>query len=276
MAGDSGGRTVKKWAGKWALVTGASAGIGEELARQLAAAGTHLVLTARRADRLQALASDFLSRYGTKVEVVSADLTQTAAPAEIYSFTSARGIEIELLVNNAGFGAFGYVHKVPTARIAEMIQVNCTAVVALTQLYVPQMIARQRGDVLIVSSVAAFQPVPFNSAYAATKAFDLLFAEGIAEELRPFGVNVCALCPGSTTTEFQNVAQQPDRTFRSPETAEKVARVGLEGMARGDTFVISGGKNRLMVELERLAPRRFVAKMAAKVMQPENSGTSGE
>ena len=271
MAGDSGGRTVKKWAGKWALVTGASAGIGEELARQLAAAGTHLVLTARRADRLQALASDFLSRYGTKVEVVSADLTQTAAPAEIYSFTSARGIEIELLVNNAGFGAFGYVHKVPTARIAEMIQVNCTAVVALTQLYVPQMIARQRGDVLIVSSVAAFQPVPFNSAYAATKAFDLLFAEGIAEELRPFGVNVCALCPGSTTTEFQNVAQQPDRTFRSPETAEKVARVGLEGMARGDTFVISGGKNRLMVELERLAPRRFVAKMAAKVMQPEET-----
>jgi len=124
---------------------------------------------------------------------------------------------------------------------------------------------------LIVSSVAAFQPVPFNSAYAATKAFDLLFAEGIAEELRPFGVNVCALCPGSTTTEFQNVAQQPDRTFRSPETAEKVARVGLEGMARGDTFVISGGKNRLMVELERLAPRRFVAKMAAKVMQPEET-----
>lgn len=268
MAGDSGGRTVKKWAGKWALVTGASAGIGEELARQLAAAGTHLVLTARRADRLQALAADLSSKYGTKVEVVSADLTQTAAPEQVYAFTSARGIEVELLVNNAGFGAFGYVHKIPTPRIAEMIQVNCTAVVALTQLYVPAMIARQRGDVLIVSSVAAFQPVPFNSAYAATKAFDLLFAEGIAEELRPFGVNVCALCPGSTTTEFQDVAQQPDRTFRSPETAEKVARVGLEGMARGDTFVISGRKNRLMVELERLAPRRFVAKMAAKVMRP--------
>ncbi len=274
MARNSGDRTIKKWAGRWALVTGASAGIGEELARQLAAVGAHLILTARRTDRLQALASDFSSRYGTKTGVFSADLMQMAAPEQIYAFTKGRGIEIELLVNNAGFGAFGYVHKVPTARVAEMIQVNCTAVVALTQLYVPPMIARQRGDVLIVSSVAAFQPVPFNSAYAATKAFDLLFAEGIAEELRPFGVNVCALCPGSTTTEFQSVAQQPDRTFRSPETAEKVARVGLQGMARGDTFVISGGKNRLMVGLERVATRRFVAKMAAKVMRPDDTGTA--
>jgi hypothetical protein len=268
MAGSSKDRSVKKWAGKWALVTGASAGIGLELARQLAAAGTHLVLTARRIERLQTLAAEFSAKYGTRSEIFTADLTQAAAPKEIYSFTKARGIEIELLVNNAGFGAFGYVHKIPPEKLAEMIQVNCTAVVALTQLYVPAMIARERGDVLIVSSVAAFQPVPFNSAYAATKAFDLLFAEGIAEELRDFGVHVCALCPGSTTTEFQSIAEQPDRTFRSPETAEKVARVGLQGMARGETCVISGGKNLLMVELERIAPRRFVAKMAAKMMRP--------
>lgn len=269
MAGNSTGHTVKKWAGKWALVTGASAGIGEELARQLAEAGTHLVLTARRTERLRALASEFSAQYGTKVEIFAADLTQRDAPQQIHQFTSGKSIEVDLLVNNAGFGAFGYVHKIPQHKIAEMIQVNCTAVVALTQLYAPAMIARRSGDILIVSSVAAFQPVPFNSAYAATKAFDLLFSQGIAEELRQFGVRVCALCPGSTTTEFQSVANQPDRTFRSPETSEKVARVGLEGMARGDTFVISGGKNRLMVELERIAPRRFVAKMAAKMMQPQ-------
>jgi len=268
MVANPSGRTIRKWAGKWALVTGASAGIGLELARQLAAAGTNLVLTARRTDRLQTLAAEFAAKHGTKVEIRGADLTEPGAPEQIYAFTNGLGIEIELLVNNAGFGAFGYVHKIPSQRIAEMIQVNCTAVVTLTQLYVPEMIARRRGDVLIVSSVAAFQPVPFNSAYAATKAFDLLFAEGIAEELRPFGVKVCTLCPGSTTTEFQDVAKQPDRTFRSPETAEKVARVGLEGMARGETCVISGGKNLLMVELERLAPRRFIAKMAAKMMQP--------
>jgi uncharacterized protein len=261
-------RSVKKWAGKWALVTGASAGIGTELARQLAAAGANLVLTARRVDRLKTLAEEFTGKFRVRVEVCSADLTQPSAPREIFRFTESRGLEIELLVNNAGFGAFGFVHKIPAERITEMVQVNCTAVVALTQLYVPAMIERQHGDVMIVSSVAAFQPVPFNSAYAATKAFDLLFSEGIAEELRPFGVTVCALCPGSTTTEFQSVAAQPDRTFRSAEKAEKVARVGLEGMARGETCVISGGKNWLMVEAERIAPRRFVAKMAAKMMRP--------
>lgn len=269
MIGNAKERTLKKWAAKWALVTGASAGIGLELARQLAAAGANLVLTARRTGRMQTLAHEFSTKYGTKVEVCAADLIEPRAPEQIYTFTSEREIEVELLVNNAGFGAFGYVHKIPSPRIAEMIQVNCTAVATLTQLYVPAMIARQSGDVLIVSSVAAFQPVPFNSAYAATKAFDLLFAEGIREELRPFGVHVCALCPGSTTTEFQQVAKQPHRTFRSPETAEKVARVGLEAMARGESCVISGGKNFLMVELERLAPRQFVARMAAKMMQPQ-------
>jgi hypothetical protein len=269
MPGNSTGRSTKKWAGKWALVTGASAGIGLELARQLAAAGTNLVLTARRIERLRSLGEEFTAKHGVKVEACAADLTQPGAPDEIFKFTGSRSIEIHFLINNAGFGAFGYVHKVPHERFAEMIQVNCTAVVALTQLYVPQMVARGDGDIMIVSSIAAFQAVPFNSAYAATKAFDLLFSEGIAEELRPFGVRVCALCPGSTTTEFQSVAQQPDRTFRSAETAEKVARVGLEGMARGETCVISGGKNWLMVEAERIAPRRFVAKMAAKMMRPQ-------
>lgn len=270
MAAKRTDRSIKKWSGKWALVTGASAGIGTELARQLAAAGANLVLSARRTGRLEALAAEFTVKHRVKVEICAADLTRPQAPAEIFRFTAARGIEIHFLVNNAGFGAFGFIHKIPPERIAEMVQVNCTAVVALMQLYAPAMIARHDGDIMIVSSVAAFQAVPFNSAYAATKAFDLLFSEGIAEELRPFGVRVCALCPGSTTTEFQSVAEQPDRTFRSPETAEKVARVGLEGMARNETCVISGGKNWLMVELERLAPRRFVAKMAAKMMRPAN------
>ena len=140
--------------------------------------------------------------------------------------------EIELLVNNAGFGAFGNNHEIQESKLSEMVQVNCTAVVHLTRLFVPGMVERRHGDVLIVSSVAAFQAVPFNSVYAATKAFDLIFSEGIAEEVRPFGVRVCALCPGSTTTEFQQVAGQPDRVFRSAETAEKVARVGLEGLLR--------------------------------------------
>jgi uncharacterized protein len=264
-------RWSQRWAQKWALITGASAGIGGALAEQLAAAGAHLILTARRTDRLERLAADLAARHGVKIEVLSSDLVRPEAPGEIHAFTTAKNIEVELLVNNAGFGAFGYIHEISEPRLLEMIQVNCLAVVHLTRLYVPEMVRRRRGDVLIVASTAAFQAVPFNSVYAATKAFDLIFAEGIAEEVRSLGVRVCALCPGPTTTEFQQVAQQPDRGFRYAETAEKVARVGLDGLLRGRSCVISGAMNRLMMESERLAPRRFVAKMAAKMMQPADA-----
>ena len=259
------------WRGKWSLITGASAGIGLELAKQLAAGGSHLVLTARRIDRLQKLALELSSQYGVKVELCPADLVRPDAADQIFEFTSVKNIEIELLVNNAGFGAFGYIHEIPAVRMTEMIHVNCSAVVELTRLYIEGMVKRGHGDVLIVASVAGFQAVPFNSVYAATKAFDLIFAEGIAEEVRPFGVRVCALCPGSTDTEFQQVAAQPERAFRSAETAEKVARVGLESLARGKSFVISGAKNRLMVEAERIAPRGFVVKSAAKMMRPSKT-----
>ena len=261
----------KRWSGKWALITGASAGIGLALAKLLAAGGANLVLVARRADRLERLAADLAALHGIDVEVFAADLARPQAPAEIFEFTKRKLIEIELLINNAGFGAFGYNHEIAEPRMLEMIQVNCSAVVQLTRLYVPGMVGRRHGDVLIVASVAGFQAVPYNSVYAATKAFDLIFAEGIAEEVREFGVRVCALCPGSTDTEFQGVAQQPDRVFRSAETAEKVARVGLEGLAAGKSSVISGAKNALMMAGERLAPRRFVARMAARMMRPSQT-----
>jgi short-subunit dehydrogenase len=264
-------KSAGRWAQKWALITGASAGIGLALAEQLAGAGSNLVLTARRTDRLQKLAADLAAKNGVRVEVFGADLVQPEAPDQIYDFTKAKNIEIELLINNAGFGAFGNNHEIAPQRLAEMIQVNCAAVVHLTSLFVAPMVERKRGDVLIVASTAAFQPVPFIAAYAATKAFDLIFAEGIAEELRRLGVHVCALCPGSTNTEFKDVAGQPDRLFRVAETAEKVAHVGLEGLALRKTVVISGGMNQLMVAAERLAPRRFVAKMAAKTMMPKES-----
>ncbi|MGD0957947.1 MAG: SDR family oxidoreductase [Candidatus Acidiferrales bacterium] len=263
--------SYNRWAGKWALVTGASAGIGWALAEQLAAARANLVLTARRTDRLAKLAADLSSKHGVRAEVFAADLIQPGAAREIHAFTTGKGIDVELLVNNAGFGAFGYTHEIEESRLLEMVQVNCSAVVHLTRLYIPAMIERGHGDILILASTAAFQAVPFIAAYAATKAFDLIFAEGIAEEVRQFGVRVCALCPGSTNTEFQQVARQPDRMFRVAETAEKVARVGLEGLLEGKSCVISGTRNRLMVEGERLAPRRFIAKMAAKMMRPQSS-----
>jgi uncharacterized protein len=259
-----------RWAGKWALVTGASAGIGWSLAEQLAAARANLVLTARRTDRLAKLAADLSAKHGVRAEIFATDLTHPGAARQIHEFTTGKGIDVELLINNAGFGAFGYTQEIEESRLLDMIQVNCSAVVQLTRLYLPAMVERGHGDILIVASTAAFQAVPFIAAYAATKAFDLIFAEGIAEEVRRFGVRVCALCPGSTNTEFQQVAQQPDRMFRVAETAEKVARVGLEGLLEGKSCVISGARNRLMVEGERLAPRRFIAKMAAKMMRPQS------
>lgn len=257
-----------RWGGKWALVTGASAGIGLALAGELAAAGANLIVTARRKDRLEALAARLQSSRGIKVEVLSADLATPGVPDQIRTFTQAKSLEIELLINNAGFGSYGRFHEADLTKQMEMVRVNCTAVVHLTHLYLGEMVARRHGDILIVASVAAFQAVPYVSTYAATKAFDLRFAEGIAEEVRRYGVNVCALCPGATSTEFREVAAQPERTFRGAETAEKVARTGLRALAAGKSSVISGFKNTMSVEGQRLAPRSLVSRVAANMFEP--------
>ena len=178
--------------------------------RTVGGGGANLVLTARRTDRLEKLAAELSSKHGVRGRGVRRRPdSQPGAAREIHAFTTGKGIDVELLINNAGFGAFGYTHEIEESRLLDMIQVNCSAVVHLTRLYLPAMVERRHGDILIVASTAAFQAVPFISAYAATKAFDLIFAEGIAEESRRFGVRVCALCPGSTNTEFQQVAKQP-------------------------------------------------------------------
>jgi short-subunit dehydrogenase len=161
---------MNHWQGKWALITGASAGIGTAMARELAAGGTNLVLTARRRDRLAGLAAELSGKHNIRTLVCVADLTQPLGPQQIFTFTEEKNIAIDLLVNNAGFGAYGEFHKVALERLVEMTQVNVTAVVHMTHLYFPGMIARGGGDILIVASTAAFQPVPYISAYAATTA----------------------------------------------------------------------------------------------------------
>jgi short-subunit dehydrogenase len=258
-----------EWRGKWALITGASAGIGKALAEELAAGGTNLVLTARRIERLQELARTLEEKFKIKTEVVVADLAEVSAPERIFAFTRAKNIAVELLVNNAGFGQYGEVHEVETQRLLDMVQVNCSAVVHLTRLYLPEMVERKRGDILILASTASFQAVPYISTYAATKAFDLLFAGGLAEEMKPHGIRVCALCPGSTESEFHDVAGQSGlASMRKRESAEKVARTGLEALAAGKSSVISGLKNFLGVELQRLVPRRMVTRIAGKLFRP--------
>jgi len=259
---------MDRWQGKWALITGASAGIGMILARQLAARGAHLVLTARREDRLSALAAELRAAHGISLEIFAADLSQPAAPDAIFAFTQKKNVAVDILVNNAGFGAYGRFDEIPLRRQLDMVQVNIAAVVHLTHLYLPGMIARRRGDILILASTAAFQAVPYIAAYAATKSFDLMFAEALAEEVRPHGIHVTALCPGATSTEFQEVAAQPDYAFRSPASPDKVVRDGLDALACGKSLVISGARNNLMTLSQRLAPRRLVTSMAARIMRP--------
>jgi len=260
---------MKKWSGKWALVTGASSGIGWGLAEQLAADGANLLLTARRADRLAQLANDVAEGYKVQAQVLPADLTKPASVNAIHRFVTEKELPIEVLVNNAGFGAYGEFRKVNTQRFLDMVQVNVAAVVQLTHLFLPSMVERRSGYILIVASTAAFQPVPYISTYAATKGFDLLFAEGLAEEVRRYGVRVCALCPGPTVSEFNLVAGQPRHMGARFESSEKVARVGLKALAEGKPRVISGTLNWLTVEAQRIAPRRLVTRAAARMFMPE-------
>ena len=256
------------WKGKWALVTGASAGIGKALAEELAKGGTNLILTARRKERLEHLARDLSAKQGIRTETIVADLAEPAGPEAIFQFTRQRELPVDLLVNNAGFGQYGEFHATPPERLLQMVQVNCTAVVELTRLYLPAMVARRSGDVLIVASTAAFQAVPYISTYAATKVFDLFLAEGLAEEMQPYGVRVCALCPGTTTSEFHELAGHPRNTKGREQSAETVARNGLKALAAGKSYVISGFGNYLGAHGERLVPRRLVTRVAARMFRP--------
>ena len=261
------GSAAGEWSGKWALVTGASAGIGAALAEELALGGTNLVLTARRKDRLDDLAQRLTATHKVRAEVFPANLAEPSAPEKIFAFAQEKRIEIDLLINNAGFGRYGEFQSVEKQRLLDMVQVNCSAVVHLAHLFVQGMVARRRGDILILASTASFQAVPYISTYAATKAFDLLFAEGLAEELLPYGIRVCALCPGSTESEFHNVAGQ-DKFIRNMETAKKVAHTGLKALTAGKSYVISGLGNYLGAHGERLVPRRFVTRTAARMFRP--------
>jgi hypothetical protein len=261
------------WRGKWAVVTGSSSGIGWALAEELAAGGTHLVLTARRRERLEQLAAKLRSGNGVSVEIVSADLEQASGPEEIFTFTEKKGIVVDLLVNNAGFGAYGEFCRSDLARQLAMVKVNCLAVIHLTYLYLPGMLERRRGDIMIVASTAGFQAVPYSSTYGASKGFDLLFAEALAEEVQRYGLRVCALCPGPTATEFHVVAGSPapeGRSAQSGQEPHEVARVGLRAVVSGKYSVVPGFKSWLGVQCQRILPRRFVSGAAEMLLRPKH------
>lgn len=257
--------------GKWALVTGASAGIGVALAEQLAVAGANVVLTARRADRLEALSARLRSEYGVEARTISADLADPVVPQQLLSATEESGIAIDLLINNAGFGYNGEFVKGDAAWQRQMVDLNCSAVVHLARLFLPKMIERRRGYVMIVASTAAYQPVAYLATYAATKVFDRFLAEALAHEVAGYGVKVSALCPGPTESEFNEVAGLREMAGRGRQSAEEVARLGLEGLVGGKPWVIPYSAGKVMVFMQRFVPRRLVSGAAAKMLRPKST-----
>jgi len=251
-----------------ALITGASGGIGEHLARVFAAHKHDLVLVARSADRLDALSTELSRAFAINSRVLTADLTDPAAPPQIFETLRGQGITIDALVNNAGFGACGPYAQIDYQTEARMLQLNVAALMHLTRLFLPGMIERRSGKIMNVASTAAFLPGPLMAVYYASKAFVLSFTEALAEETHGTGVIVSALCPGPTQTNFATTAGNADSVlFRSakPMSPFAVARVGYEGMMKGKRVVVPGWTNQVSVFSTRLAPRTMLAKIARKL-----------
>jgi hypothetical protein len=253
--------------GKWALVTGASSGIGATLARELAKHGAKLVLTARRRDRLETLAAE-LTAKGTEVRSVTADLNDPAAPQKIYDATEGAGLSVDILINNAGLGQYGAFCTSPVEQELSQVRVNCEAMVRLTRLFVPRMVERRRGWVLVLASTASFQPVPYLTTYAASKAFDRFFALGLAAEVARFGVKVTALCPGPTESEFFDVAHAGTFKGRGQQPAADVARLAIAALARGQRTLIPYFGGRLNAFLVRFLPTRLITYFVEKAARP--------
>jgi uncharacterized protein len=248
-----------------ALVTGASGGIGAELARVLAADGWDLVLVARTEEKLRELADELARSHGTTAVVLAADLEWPDAPTELAAELARRGVEIEALVNNAGFGALAPFVEMPLETARAMLAVNVTALTHLTRLFLPAMVARRRGYILNVASTAAFQPGPWMAVYYASKAYVLSFSEAIGHELRETGVRVTALCPGATATGFSSTAGSgQSRLFQmaQPASAPEVARFGYRAMLRGDRVAVPGLRNKILAQAVRVSPRRLAAAVA--------------
>ncbi|WP_246389107.1 SDR family NAD(P)-dependent oxidoreductase [Microvirga mediterraneensis] len=252
---------------RWALVTGASSGIGADLARVFAGRGYSLVLTARRHERLEVLSAEIGRIHGAPVEVIALDLEDRHAPRDLHEMLLERRIAVHTLVNNAGFGLRGYFASLPHEKQLAMVDLNVTALTSLCRLMLPGMIERRRGGILNVASIAAFQAGPHMAVYYASKAFVLSLSEALHDEAKPHGVTVTALCPGPTESEFGKTAG-PKRTgfFKeSAMSAATVARAGIEGYEAGRAVVIPGAGNRFGALAAKFAPRFLSRRIAGRL-----------
>ena len=244
-----------------ALLTGASSGIGHSMARILAGQGWDLVIVGRSTGVLESMCDELSSKHGVKVTAVEADLSLDGASQKVYDAVKGAGIEVDYLINCAGIGDFGLFVDSDLKRQEDMIHINDLALVSMTGLFVPDMIARGHGRVLNVSSVAAFQPGPLMSIYYASKAFVQSFSESMAVELKGTGVKVSVLCPGPTDTPFLEKAGQTEQNMykkASCVTADKVAEYGLRKAEKGKVVIVCGFSFKLMIFAERFVPRSIV------------------
>ena len=249
------------------LITGASSGIGAAFARKLAARGRNVFLVARSEDKLIALCNELGRLTSIRAQYLALDLRHPDAGAQLFEETKKRELEIDMLINNAGFGSMGDFVKLDLNHELEMIQLNISALVELTQRFLGPMRDRNRGTIINVASTAGFQAVPYMATYAATKAFVLSFSEALWEENRAHGVHVMALCPGVTETNFFEAAGIDRPPMRTIQTPEEVVETALRALRREKSTVISGWTNLLTVEAERFFPRSFVTKVAGKALR---------
>jgi uncharacterized protein len=249
------------------LITGASSGIGAAFARKLASLGRNVLLVARSEDKLITLCNELGRLTSIRAQYVALDLQQPDAPLQLLEETKNRGLEIEMLINNAGVGSMGDFVKLDLNRELDMIQLNVTALVELTHRFIVPMRERQRGTIINVASTAGFQGVPYMATYAATKAFVLSFSEALWDENRKHGVHVMAVCPGVTETNFFEAAGMDHPPMRIIQTPEEVVETALRAMARQKSTVISGWANWFTIEAERIVPRSVVTKVAGKALR---------
>jgi uncharacterized protein len=251
------------------LITGASSGIGEAFARKLAARGRNVLLVARSEDKLITLCNELGRSNSIRAQHMAIDLRLPDSPTKLFEETHRRGLVIDMLINNAGFGSFGDFANLDLVREMSMIDLNIKSLVDLTHRFLVPMRERKQGTIINVASTAGFQAVPFMATYAATKAFVLSFSEALWEENRPYGIHVMALCPGVTETNFFEAARgekPPARIVQSPEDVVETALRGLEGRKSN---IVSGWTNLLMIEAERFVPRSLVLRAAGKMMRKE-------
>lgn len=254
---------------KTAIVTGASSGIGEWIARLLAERGYDLYLVARRKERLEKLRDELRGKHEISVTPLALDLSDPRAPEQLFAQTEGAGVEIDVLINNAGFGTQGHFPEIPWEKTTEQMQLNVVSLTELTWRFVAPMKKRDRGHVLNVASIGAYMPVPGYATYGAGKAFVRNFSEALAHELRRTNVRVCCLCPGPTATEFIEVSGQKVSTFERLffMSAERCARIGVSAMFRGRRLVISGWLMSIGMWWLRFLPRRIITMISATFME---------